>query len=143
MADIDNHIQQLNGYFNFLEKINKKLTLKYDIDRNGRIEDDLETSGSLQDKAQSAMLQLELKEKKQMLELRQEWSNFLGIVLIIILIFEIFITIMVGLKVLIFEDEWFIRIIILGGFAQILVMPFTVASFLFNKNSPLSNGNNK
>lgn len=90
-------------------------------------------------KVQIESLKLEIKEKEDVIKMRQEWSALFKLIVIVILIFEIGLTVFVGFGWLNFQDEWFLRIIIFGGFAQLLIMPYTVATFLFNKNSKLSN----
>lgn len=89
----------------------------------------------------SQRIQLELAEYKDVIDLRREWSGLFKRVINTILFFEIAITVAVGFDVLHFQDEWFLRLIILGGFAQILVMPYLVTEFLFNKKSTVSSGN--
>lgn len=75
-------------------------------------------------------------DKAQDLEMKKNWSKFLYVTVGSILVFEFLLTILVGLGVLDFSEyEWFLRIIVIGGFAQILIMPFTVVSYLFPKDS--------
>ncbi|MBN1162643.1 hypothetical protein JXA34_02785 [Patescibacteria group bacterium] len=81
---------------------------------------------------ESQKKQLEIREKEEVLEMRRKWANFFKGIVLVILFFEIIITFLVGSNLMVFEDEWFLRIIITGGFAQIMVMPFTLTKFLFN-----------
>ena len=83
----------------------------------------------------SQQVLLELEESEDIIRLRREWSSLFKAVVIVILTFEIGLTLGVGTGVLQFADEWFVRIIISGGIAQILAMPYLVTKFLF---SPIS-----
>ncbi len=83
---------------------------------------------------------VELEERQDILFLRKTWSTTFLVIVSLIFIFEIGIAIAVGLGALHYADEWFLRIFVLGGFAQLLVMPYTVTKFLFNTNSYLSRG---
>ena len=85
-------------------------------------------------------LELRNKELHDIITLRQSWSTDFRRIVVIVLLFEIGITLAVGLNYLQFNDEWFLRIIVLGGIAQILAMPYLVTQFLFNTKSPLSKG---
>ena len=72
---------------------------------------------------------------QQILKLRKDWSNlFIGITLGIFF-FEVVITVLVGAGILKYDDEWFLRIMISGGIAQLIAMPFLVTQFLFSKDS--------
>lgn len=82
----------------------------------------------------SMMYQLRIEEKKNILRMRDRWSTIFLITILSILIFEIIVTILVGAGCLKYEDEWFIRIIITFGFADILAMPLIVTKFLFPVN---------
>ena len=83
---------------------------------------------------ESMMYQLRLEEKKNILKMREKWSTIFLITILVILVFEIIVTILVGAGCLKYEDEWFIRIIITCGFADILAMPLIVTKFLFPIN---------
>lgn len=94
---------------------------------------------NIQETVSIEMLKLDIQEKKDIMEMRREWSGVFKLIVILILSFEVYLTFLVGMKIVEFKDEWFLRIVILGGFAQLLGMPYTVATFLFNKDSKLSN----
>lgn len=78
---------------------------------------------------------LNLNEYRDIIQLRREWSSLFKVIVWIVLLFEILLTVAVGTQLLVFEDEWFLRIIISGGIAQILAMPILVTQFLFSQNS--------
>jgi hypothetical protein len=84
--------------------------------------------------SQVLLLQLSVSERRDILSMRKLWAAIFLLVVLLILLFEIGITVAVGMHVLIFSDEWFLRIIVLGGIAQILAMPYLVTQFLFDKN---------
>jgi hypothetical protein len=83
--------------------------------------------------------QQDIKEREQLLEMRRDWARTFKWIVWLILAFEILLTLTVGLGALTFKDEWFLRIIITGGFAQIMVMPFTLTKFLFNTDTRKEN----
>ncbi len=98
-------------------------------------------------KLESQKLALELKklelrnlELHDVIQLRRSWSTIFKGIVVSVFLFEILLTVFVGLNWLKYKDEWFLRIIILGGIAQILAMPVLVTQFLFNTQSPLSKG---
>jgi uncharacterized integral membrane protein len=84
--------------------------------------------------SQILLLQLSVSERQDVLSMRKLWAAIFLVVVVLILVFEIGITVAVGMRLLQFSDEWFLRIIVLGGIAQILAMPYLVTQFLFDKN---------
>lgn len=89
----------------------------------------------LADETESRKAQLELQEFKEIIEMRRKWGRWMMGIVIAILIFEIALTIAVGLEALVFNDEWFLRIIVLGGISEIIALPIIVVNFLFSNNS--------
>ncbi len=83
---------------------------------------------------QSARYQLLLKEQVDVLKMRASWSTIFKIILCAIVAFEGILTILVGCNYLVYEDEWFLKIIITGGLANILLMPLIIIKFLFPNN---------
>jgi hypothetical protein len=86
-------------------------------------------------------LQLKNRELMDIILLRRIWSIVFLVILILIVAFEVVLTVLVGARLLQFDDDWFLRIIILGGIAQIIAMPVLVTQFLFNTKHQMSQGN--
>jgi ABC-type amino acid transport system permease subunit len=80
----------------------------------------------------STLIQLWKKETEDILSMRTSWSKIFKCLVIFIFAFEVMLTIAVGFDILKFEDEWFLRIMLSGGIAQILGMPILVTKFLFS-----------
>ena len=89
---------------------------------------------------QARQMELDLQERIEIMEMRGQWSEFFKWLVGSILVFEILLAVLVGTRLFQFNDEWFLRIIVIGGFTQILSMPYALTKFLFNTESPLSNG---
>jgi hypothetical protein len=96
------------------------------------VDEDLEYKDRI---SQTLMVELSVSERKDILAMRKLWASVFLVVIFAILFFEIGLTVAVGLGYLKFVDEWFLRIIILGGIAQILAMPYLVTQFLFKKQT--------
>lgn len=121
----------LEGYDKFLKEINASLSKKYDGDKD--LSEVLPVAEYKTYDSDNA--QLKILEYQKIIQMRQDWSTLFKWVVGIILGFEIFLTLSVGSGVLKFNDEWFLRIIIVSGFAQILTMPLTITRFLFSNGS--------
>jgi hypothetical protein len=80
-------------------------------------------------------VRLKAEELRQVLEMRKEWGKSFKALMWSIFWFEVALAILVGFGVVEFDDEWFVRIIVTGGFGQLLAMPWLVAKFLFSKDS--------
>jgi len=87
-------------------------------------------------KTEALKLRLLNEQQQQIISLRRSWSILFGFVLLAILIFEISLTVFVGLGKLDFKEyQWLVNIVITGGIAQIIAMPLIVAKFLFSEQS--------
>jgi hypothetical protein len=80
--------------------------------------------------------QLRLREKSEFLEFRKNWSKNLLWLVVFIVIFNALFLIAVGMRWLVFIDEWLVRLIITGSFAEVLGLSKIVVDFLF-KEPPL------
>ncbi|MFW5703237.1 MAG: hypothetical protein ACOCXQ_00175 [Patescibacteria group bacterium] len=80
---------------------------------------------------ESKTRELRLREAREFLNFRKSWSNKLLWLVIMIVIFNAIFLLMVGFKVLTYEDEWLVRIIITGGFIEVLGLAKIVVEFLF------------
>src|SRR5258708_1709383 len=103
-------------YKRFIQEINASLSREYDGD--GELSKVLPVAEFKTFESENARLSIQ--EYEKIIKMRGEWSNLFKIVVRAILVFEITLTILVGLGWLKFQDEWFLRIIIIGGFAQLL-----------------------
>lgn len=81
--------------------------------------------------------ELQLKEKAEFLSFRKLWSTYLLALVIFLSVFYAFFLIAVGKEWLRFTDEWLVRIIVTGGFAQIIALAKIVVDFLF-KEQPVA-----
>ena len=64
--------------------------------------------------------------------MRKSWGNFLKICLCIILVFNILLVILVGSGVLVYKDDWFLRIVLTTNLADIIGLVYLVVNFLFS-----------
>lgn len=68
-------------------------------------------------------------------KMRGSWSKCLKWALFIILFFNIGLAIIVGLGYLVYEDEWFLRILLTTNLADIIGLAFIIVKFLFSNQS--------
>lgn len=91
----------------------------------------------------AAAERVELDGRKQFFELRQKWSMDLSYWISTLIIFHIFLTFFIGLNLLNFEKyQWFIQILVVEDFLQIVGMGFIVVNFLYpyGKKKPKKSG---
>jgi len=79
------------------------------------------------------LLELKLQEKSEFLEFRRQWSHYLLILLVAIVVFNAIFLLAVGKNILTFTDEWLVRIIISGSFLEVLGLAKIVVDFLFKQ----------
>lgn len=79
----------------------------------------------------SRVKELGIRERIEFLNFRKSWSEKLLILVISIVIFNAAFLLLVGFGILQFEDEWLVRIIITGGFLEVLGLAKIVVEFLF------------
>lgn len=77
--------------------------------------------------------ELRIQEKAEFLQFRKNWSKNLLYLVIFIVIFNAAFLIAVGMKWLVFLDEWLVRIIITGSFVEVLGLAKIVVDFLFKE----------
>ena len=122
-------------YNDFLKEINTSLLKEPNENNSTELLDKSEYNTYESDNARLKIIELQA-----IIDMRKEWSKLFKMVVVAVLLFEIILTIFVGYGWFVFEDSWFLRIIIVSGFAQILTMPYTITRFLFGKGS-LNNKN--
>ncbi len=94
-----------------------------------REEEDLDLS-ELKNEARKE--QIELDGRKKFFELRNKWSWSIIIWISVFIIFHIVITVLVGCKVLDFQNhEWLLPSIIAENFLQIVGMGYIIVRFLY------------
>lgn len=79
--------------------------------------------------------ELQLNAEQDFFSFRKQWSQILLYLVIFIVIFQSVFLLAVGLKWLVFSDEWLVRIIITGTFAEVLGLAKIVVDFLFKQRS--------
>ncbi len=77
--------------------------------------------------------ELRLKEKAEFLAFRKQWSTYLLTLVVIIVVFNSFFLLAIGLNILQFQDEWLVRIIFTGSFVEVLGLAKIVVDFLFKE----------
>lgn len=77
--------------------------------------------------------ELRLREKSEFLAFRKQWSRYLLMLVIAIVVFNAIFLVAVGKKWLQFQDEWLVRIIISGSFIEVLGLAKIVVDFLFKE----------
>ena len=77
--------------------------------------------------------ELRLREKSEFLAFRKQWSVYLLILVIAIVVFNAVFLVAVGKQWLKFQDEWLVRIIISGSFVEVLGLAKIVVDFLFKE----------
>jgi len=82
-------------------------------------------------------LRLKIQEKSEFLSYRKQWSKYLLLLLVAIVVFNAAFLVSIGLGWLTFADEWLVRIIITGSFVEVLGLAKIVVDFLF-KEQPKS-----
>lgn len=78
---------------------------------------------------------LKVRAYSDIIKSRTVWSYFLLGVLFLIVIAELVMVFGVGLDKLHYEDEWFVRIMVIGGFSTVIAVPNVVVKFLFDKEN--------
>jgi hypothetical protein len=78
-------------------------------------------------------LRLRIQEKSEFLDFRKQWSKNLLKLLVLIVLFNALFLIAVGLRWLIFLDEWLVRLIIAGSFLEVIALAKIVVDFLFKE----------
>ncbi len=71
--------------------------------------------------------------RSNFLELRNSWAFVLLSCIALIVIFNIFLVICVGIGWLNFKDEWFLRLVFLSSFAEVWVLAKIIVEFLFKE----------
>ena len=117
------------NYREFLTEINDSISREYDGELSNVLSEPKYTT------FESVNAWLKIKEHSRVIDMRQDWSDLFKKIVLGILLFEIALTVCVGFGWMKFNDEWFLRIIISGGFLQLLSMPYTITKFLFSPNS--------
>lgn len=77
--------------------------------------------------------ELRIQEKAEFLQFRKNWSKNLLYLVIFIVVFNAAFLIAVGMKWLVFLDEWLVRIITTGSFVEVLGLAKIVVDFLFKE----------
>lgn len=75
---------------------------------------------------------IRLKGLEDYFNMRQQWGSFLRICLAAVLLFNILLVIFVGLGILKFSDEWFLRLVLTTNLADIIGLVYLVVKFLFS-----------
>lgn len=83
----------------------------------------------------SAMMQLEAKEYSDVIGMRKGWSQLLMVMVFLIVMFQGFLFVAVGLGWLVFKDAWLARILFPGTFLEILGFVYIVINYLFPTRS--------
>ena len=96
----------------------------------------IENKANTQSDLEYRKAQNDLRENEEYLDNRKLWSAALLGCIITMLIFSLYLTILVGLKILIFTDEWLLRLIYISFFAEIIGLAKIVVDFLFPKFTP-------
>lgn len=81
---------------------------------------------------ESTEAQVKLAGLKDYYAMRRGWGTFLKWCLGIILAFNIFLVILVGINFLRYRDEWFLRIVLTTNLADIIGLVYLVVRFLFS-----------
>lgn len=81
--------------------------------------------------------ELVLTEKSDFLAFRKQWSTYLLSLVVAIVVSNAIFLILIGTRVLQFDDEWLVRIIFTGSFIQVLGLAKIVVDFLF-KEPPIN-----
>lgn len=81
---------------------------------------------------QSTEVQIRLDGLQKYFEMRSTWGDFLKSCLKVILGFNIVLVIAVGLGLLKYDDEWFLRIVLTTNLADIIGLVYLVVKFLFS-----------
>lgn len=81
---------------------------------------------------QSTEVQIRLDGLKTYFDMRKVWGSFLKNCLMVILGFNILLVIAVGLGLLKYDDEWFLRIVLTTNLADIIGLVYLVVKFLFS-----------
>lgn len=76
--------------------------------------------------------QIELAGLEDYYKMRKGWSEVLRFCLIIILCFNILLVGFVGLNMMSFKDEWFLRLVLTANLAEIIGLVYVVVHFLFS-----------
>ncbi|CAN5243815.1 hypothetical protein BH09PAT2_BH09PAT2_07380 [soil metagenome] len=82
---------------------------------------------------ESQLAELRLREKSEFLAFRKQWSRYLLMLVIAIVVFNALFLVAVGKKWLQFNDEWLVRVIITGSFVEVLGLAKIVVDFLFKE----------
>lgn len=77
--------------------------------------------------------ELRLQEKSEFLQFRKQWSKYLLLLVVFIVFFNSVFLLAVGGGQLRFADEWLVRIIVTGGFVEVLGLAKIIVDFLFKE----------
>jgi len=130
-----------NKYGKLLKDIKKKdsnkVQINLDRDLSKEPEDGAKNS-SREQQADKIKIKLEtqkllLRERTEFLYFRRQWSKYLLLIFVFIVIFNAIFLVVIGLGWLKFADEWLVRIIFGGSFVEALGLAKIVVDFLFKE----------
>ncbi len=88
----------------------------------------------LEDKEESVFVKVHLDGLISFYKLRCRWSTFILICIGVLIVFQIALTFLVGMKMLDFSDyQWFLPLVVTENFVQVIGLALIVVRFLFNK----------
>lgn len=126
-----------NSFQTLLENLEKQRANLSKINSSAKLRN-LSVHTDVTRETESTIAKIKLDGLKKYYEMRQSWGNFLKWCLGIILGFNIVLVISVGLGILIFNDEWFLRIVLTTHLADIIGLAYLVVNFLFSNQVEFS-----
>lgn len=120
-------------YSKLSAEINKQLKeLKERIKKDQAKVNNLKVTSDLESRPnQSTEAQVKLEGLKDYYSMRRGWGIFLKRCLFLILGFNILLVVATGKEWMVFEDEWFLRIVLTTNLADIIGLVYLVVRFLF------------
>lgn len=83
--------------------------------------------------ADARLALVEVQGRTQFYDLRSRWSNYIAVWITFLIVFNVALTVLVGIGCLNFQDyQWFISAITVETFLQIVGMGYVAVKFLFS-----------
>lgn len=83
-----------------------------------------------------ALSDVEAQGRLDYFSLRKHWSCAMIAWITVLVVFNIALTVAVGIGCLVFEQEWFVTAVTIETFLQIVAMGVVAVNYLFSDNSP-------
>jgi len=118
-----------------MQQITRKKALSL-LSSKKAVEDPIDISfRTLQLEERSILSRLRAEERKNIIEMRKNWSRWMLFCIVFIVLFDVVLISLLGFHVISFESQWVIPAFIADNLAKVLGLAAIIVKFLFGKDS--------